>query len=141
MSGKKGRSGRRKNPVRAIYEYIVQDTANIPEYLNEMRAQATLRQSIDAKCPHCGKSQVITVPGGGNYQALAWLLDRHYGKAPQNLNVKSEAIVLTGENYGEIAKQIEAMQARALAVSLESEPVMLETGSLEPQAPEPHADR
>jgi len=121
MSGKKGRSGRKKLPSREINEYLENDKNNIPAYLAEMSSQALRTISIDHRCPNCGDKHTIEVKGGGNYQALAWLLERHYGKAPASLIVKGPRIVLTGDNYQEVARQIMAAEVLALTEGVTGE--------------------
>ena len=89
MSGKKGRSGRRKSPTTAMKQALDELRGDIPELISHLKAIATLTN--EAKCPHCGHT--FRVPGAGDREALKYLIDRVMGKAAQSIEIdNSEAI-------------------------------------------------
>ena len=102
MAGIKGKSGRKRKFSRAIHDYLDQHKANIPEYLDELHAQALAFNLKEAMCPKCFHKFTIEVRGGGNFMALQWFLDHYYGKAPQSLDIKTKSIVITGEQLSEL---------------------------------------
>lgn len=115
MTGVKGRSGIKRTVSANIREFINRDERNIPEYLAEIRAHALKSQSVE--CPQC--KHHFDAKGGGRIEALMWLLERHYGKAPQALTVEAKVLTLSGDDYTRMAL---AMQAEEQAV-LEANPI------------------
>lgn len=97
MSGKKGRSGRKKAPHKQITQYLEDNKQNIPALLDELTSQALAKTSHECKCPSCGHEYSIKLYGGGNIEALKYLLDRHFGKSTQALDVQSKSVIVTGE--------------------------------------------
>jgi len=102
MSGKAGRSGRRKKFSTEIHDYLNQHKRDIPQYLDELHSQAVAANIKSVICPQCSHKFNIEVRGGGNLIALQWFLDRYYGKAAQSLDIRSKSVVITGEQLSEL---------------------------------------
>ena len=107
-------SGRKRNTTKQINQYLEANKAQIPQLIAELTAQALTMTKKDVSCPHCGHKHTIEVRGGGNIEAIKWLLERHYGKAPQSLDIRSKSIVLTGEELSLLLPQLIASEALAL---------------------------
>jgi hypothetical protein len=114
MSGTKGHSGIRRTFKGSIFQFIDRDVRNIPVYLAEMSSQALKKQRVKVKCPSCSHEHTIDAPGGGNLEALQWLLDRHFGKAPQSLQIKQE-VTVTGDSLASLALAMAARDSLLLA--------------------------
>jgi len=85
MSGKKGRSGRRKEPTTLMREALERLRGNASELLEELK-QAALESTKEITCPACKHKH--TIASSGDIQALTYLLDRIYGKAKQSMEVE-----------------------------------------------------
>ena len=122
---------RRKHPQRAINDYITQRQGDIPALLAELHAQAITSRSESVKCPNCKHEFTIDIRGGGNIEAIKWLLERHYGKAPQSLDIRSKSIVLTGEELSLLLPQLIASETLALPMPEIVESTTLHTDEIE----------
>ena len=107
----KGRPrGRPKGAQKTINEYLIANQRHIPQLLEELLSQALTLQTI--KCPKC--HEYIEIKGGGNTEALKYLLDRHFGKAPQSIAVTAKTIPYTGDELSVIAEEVKAKELAML---------------------------
>jgi len=102
MGRTKGSLGKKTVSERSISSYLQAHQSKIPQLLAELTALALKLQTV--KCPNC--NEYHDVKGGGNIVALKYLLDRHYGTAPQSIKVEAKALVLTGDDYSRISVEI-----------------------------------
>ena len=116
-------SGRKRNTTRQINQYLEANKSKIPQLLTELTSQALKTQHKDVICPKCKHEFTVEIHGGGNIEAIKWLLERHYGKAPQSLDIKSKNVILTGEEL-----------AAMLPMLLEHEQLLLSEPISEPSS-------
>ena len=113
MSGVKGRSGRKPGFFKSINQYLEANRRNIPQLLEELTSQALKTRKIPIKCPHCALTHDHEVRGYGDIEAIKYLLDRHYGKTPQAIDLTARVVSLSGDD---LAKLIPELVASALPV-------------------------
>ena len=84
MTGVKGRSGRRKPLGTQIFEALGVIDLALPNIIRKLIEKATYETKHI--CPHCAKT--IIIPGGGDRDALIYLIDRRMGKPRQSTDIE-----------------------------------------------------
>jgi hypothetical protein len=134
MSGKKGRSGRKRLPEKDVKEAIEALSADVPQLFEKLKAVAL---GLPITCPECGKE----VPGARpDKDALVYLIDRVLGRPRQEIDarVKSTVLMLTADDY-EIATRTAVIEQQAVLDSVSGNALQLTTtvpGLSQPDVPE-----
>ena len=88
--GKREGAGRRKTLSTLMKEAISNDSQNLPAYFKALSEQALREKEV--VCPHCKGGFVVKI--AGDRESITYLIDRHMGKAKQQVDIKG------GESLG-----------------------------------------
>jgi hypothetical protein len=113
MTGKKGRSGRKRLPEKDVKEAIEALSADVPQLFEKLK---TVALGMPIVCPECGKE----IPGAKpDKDSLIYLIDRVLGRPRQEIDarVKGTMLMLTADDYEMATRTAVLAEQQLLGVS------------------------
>lgn len=97
MSGKKGKSGRRKKQITELADWVEANKGKVTDLLEALYTRGLEMQSV--KCPKCQNS--FEIKSCGDRESAIYVIDRILGRPhqSQDLRIKAGVLTFTPDDY------------------------------------------